>query len=63
MNISDHLSLVDTGIDWLGTIPKHWKVRRLKFISNVQSSSVDKKSKDDEDEVLLCNVSTRPTTY
>ena len=55
MNISDHLSVLDTGIDWLGTIPKHWKVRRLKFISNVQSSSVDKKSKDDEDEVLLCN--------
>lgn len=44
-----------SGIDWLGAIPKHWKVRQLKFISRVQSSSVDKKSKDDEDEVLLCN--------
>ena len=42
-------------IEWLGTLPKRWKVRRLKFISNVQSSSVDKKSKEDEDAVLLCN--------
>jgi type I restriction enzyme S subunit len=44
-----------SGIEWLDRIPKRWKVRRLKFISKVQSSSVDKKSKEDEDEVLLCN--------
>jgi len=27
----------DSGISWLGEIPAHWEVRRLKFIADVQS--------------------------
>lgn len=25
----------DSGVDWIGEIPKHWEVKKLKFISNV----------------------------
>ena len=45
----------DTGVDWLGKIPAHWSVRRLKTISSVQLSNVDKKSVEGQEKVRLCN--------
>lgn len=45
----------DTGVDWLGKIPAHWCVRRLKTISSVQLSNVDKKSVEGQEKVRLCN--------
>jgi type I restriction enzyme S subunit len=44
-----------SGVDWLGDIPEHWEVKRLKFVAKVQSSNVDKKSFADEIPVRLCN--------
>lgn len=44
-----------SGIDWLGDIPKHWEVKRLRYVSKIQFSGVDKKTEEDESEVLLCN--------
>jgi type I restriction enzyme S subunit len=43
------------GMPWLGDLPNHWITRKLKFVADVRTSNVDKKSKDDEDEVSLCN--------
>lgn len=40
---------------WLGDIPSHWDVKKLKFVATVQPSNVDKKSVDGEPPVLLCN--------
>ena len=45
----------DSGVEWLGHIPAHWEVRRLKACATVQLSNVDKKSREGESEVLLCN--------
>lgn len=45
----------DSGVEWLGQIPKHWDVKRLKYVATIQPSNVDKKSSDDETKVLLCN--------
>ena len=45
----------DSGIEWLGEIPAHWKVRRLKTIAAVQLSNVDKKSVEGQESVRLCN--------
>ncbi len=45
----------DSGIEWLGEIPAHWEVKRLKFFATVQLSNVDKKSKEREDNIRLCN--------
>jgi type I restriction enzyme, S subunit len=39
----------------IGEIPKHWEVKRLKDLSDIQNSNVDKKSYDDEVPVKLCN--------
>ena len=45
----------DSGVEWLGEIPAHWEIRRLKSFATVQLSNVDKKSKEGEEEIRLCN--------
>lgn len=45
----------DSGVKWIGNIPKHWNVEKIKNVSQVKPSNVDKKSKDNELPVLLCN--------
>jgi len=45
----------DSGVEWLGEIPAHWKIERLKTLAKVQLSNVDKKSAEDEVAVELCN--------
>jgi type I restriction enzyme, S subunit len=45
----------DSGVEWLGEVPEHWEVRRLKQICHVFPSNVDKKSVEGEAAVLLCN--------
>jgi type I restriction enzyme S subunit len=45
----------DSGIEWLGEIPEHWDISRLKYVAMVQPSNVDKKSLENEEMVLLCN--------
>ena len=45
----------DSGVEWLGEIPAHWEVRRLKTIASVELSNVDKKSVEDQVSVRLCN--------
>jgi type I restriction enzyme, S subunit len=45
----------DSGVEWLGQVPAHWEVKRLKQACRIFPSNVDKKSYDDEATVLLCN--------
>ena len=44
-----------SGIDWLGDVPAHWDVRRLKSVVDMRVSNVDKHVKDGELPVRLCN--------
>jgi type I restriction enzyme S subunit len=45
----------DSGVEWLGEVPGHWVVRRLKQACHVFPSNVDKKTHDGETPVQLCN--------
>lgn len=45
----------DSGIEWLGEVPAHWHVDRLKYACKVFPSNVDKKSYENETPVRLCN--------
>lgn len=47
--------LKPSGIDWLGDIPEHWKISRLRNIATVRASGVDKHTMDGEPPVRLCN--------
>lgn len=45
----------DSGITWLGEIPAHWKIKKLKYVATVYPSNVDKKMNKDQQPVKLCN--------
>ncbi len=53
--LDNTVAMKDSGVEWLGEIPAHWEVKKLKFIAYAKPSNVDKKSKDGEKDVLLCN--------
>lgn len=50
-----NVEMKDSDIEWLGKIPKHWEIKKLKFNALVQFSNVDKKSEEGEITVRLCN--------
>ena len=45
----------DSGVVWLGDVPEHWEVRRLRNVVDMRVSNVDKHVKDGENPVRLCN--------
>ena len=45
----------NSGVKWLGKIPAHWDVRRLKTMASVQLSNVDKHTEEGQVPVGLCN--------
>ena len=47
--------LKPSGIEWLGTIPAHWQMRRLQSAVDMKVSNVDKDVKEDEIPIRLCN--------
>lgn len=44
-----------TNVEWLGDVPRHWKVDKLKNYCEIFASGVDKKIEEGEIEVSLCN--------
>jgi type I restriction enzyme S subunit len=48
-------SYKDSGIEWIGEIPSHWDIKKLKYISDVRPSNVDKHIYQEEIQVRLCN--------
>ena len=53
--LNPNVKMKDSGIEWLGEVPVEWQVKKLKFVATVQPSNVDKKSKENEKAILLCN--------
>lgn len=45
----------DSGTEWLGDVPAHWRTVPLRQLASYRTSSVDKKSNADESPVRLCN--------
>jgi len=45
----------DSGVEWIGEIPEGWEVKKLKYIADSRPSNIDKKSKENEESILLCN--------
>lgn len=41
----------DSGVDWLGEVPAHWQVTRLKFIAHVQTGIAKGKDNTEKDTV------------
>ena len=45
----------DSGLEWLGEVPEHWEIRRLKNVAEMRISNIDKHTKEGEYPVRLCN--------
>ena len=44
-----------SGVEWLGDVPEHWEVRRLRTVAEMRVSNVDKHTTEGEHPVRLCN--------
>ena len=44
-----------SGVGWLGDVPSHWEVRRLRTTAEMRVSNVDKHVREGEPSVRLCN--------
>lgn len=45
----------ELSLDFLDSVPMHWDITKLKYLSSVNFSNVDKHTLEDEIPVLLCN--------
>jgi type I restriction enzyme, S subunit len=45
--LNPNVKLKSSGIEWLGDIPKHWEVKRLRFLARIQTGNTPAKSDDE----------------
>ena len=45
----------ESGVEWIREIPKHWEIKKLKYVAKILPSNVDKHIYPDEIQVRLCN--------
>lgn len=46
-----NVKMKDSGVEWLGEVPEHWVVKRLKFIATVQAGIAKGKDNSEKDTV------------
>jgi type I restriction enzyme S subunit len=54
-DIKPYRAYKDSGVAWLGCVPEHWEVRRLRNVAEMRVSNVDKHTRENELPVRLCN--------
>ena len=54
-NLKSYPAYKDSGLLWLGEVPEHWDLRRLRSVVQMLVSGVDKHVKEDEIPIRLCN--------
>ena len=55
MKLTAYPRMKPSGVEWLGDVPEHWEVKRLKTSATCWVSNVDKVPAEDELPVRLCN--------
>ena len=53
--LDSNVRLKPSGVEWLGDVPEHWEVRRLRTVAEMRVSNVDKHTRENEIPVRLCN--------
>ena len=53
--LDPNVEMKPSGVEWIGEIPVHWEVNRLKYVAKILPSNVDKHIYPDETQVRLCN--------
>ena len=42
--LNPDVAMKDSGVNWIGDIPEHWEVKKLKFISRINNSTLPEKT-------------------
>jgi type I restriction enzyme S subunit len=45
--INPDVPIKDSGIEWLGEIPEHWEIKRLKYVASINDEVLTEKAEDD----------------
>ena len=45
--LDSNVPMKDSGVEWIGEIPKHWRLNRLKYIASYNDESLSEKEPDD----------------
>ncbi|MDE0400798.1 MAG: restriction endonuclease subunit S [Candidatus Poribacteria bacterium] len=53
--LDPNVEMKPSGVEWIGEIPAHWEIKKLKYIAEILPSNVDKHIYPDEIQVRLCN--------
>lgn len=51
--LDPNVKMKDSGVEWLGEVPEHWAVKRLKFIAVVQTGIAKGKDNAEKDTVVV----------
>ena len=43
-----HAPLKDSGVEWLGDVPAHWEVKRLRYLANIKTGDRDTVDRQDD---------------
>ena len=46
--LNTNVPMKDSGVEWIGMIPKHWQLIRFRFIANITTGNKDTKDADSE---------------
>ena len=57
--LNPNVRMKDSGIEWVGEIPEHWDIRRIKYLSNIRNV---KASDSDNDKIYVGLESIEPKT-
>lgn len=50
--LDPNVPMKDSGIEWLGQIPAHWQVKKLKYFGNIYAGIVNKSGNDFSKEII-----------
>ena len=51
--INPNVKMKNSGVEWIGDVPEHWEVRRLKSLSRINSGQVDPKKEEFNRMILI----------
>ena len=53
--LSQHVTFKKSGISWIGDIPIDWNLKRIKYLANIELSTVDRHQYQEEKKVFICH--------
>lgn len=51
--LNPNVAMRDSEIEWIGEMPEHWEVKRLKYLCHIQTGNKDTQDADDNGEYLF----------